>query len=751
MPVRPSTLQEQWDRIMGKLGGLLFVLQFIVVAWVVAKGHRGFPWGQVRRERLYVYLMVISIMAFGSLWLSLAGRNPDWNFLGGGSDALLYETAARQIILDRDLLNRMPGTQPFHFTAGYRYVLAAIHALMGPSKAVVVLTQYGLLAAACSLVYFLARRFASPAVALLASILFFIGPARGVGTFQWSNQLYPAVTGLLLGGAVLVQLARWRERPTAGRAAKAGALFGLACIARPNFLAFTPIALAWFLLPKRDLPRRRGLAFGLLWLLTASLAYSPLPLRNWYVSGKPTPVMAASPHILTEAFPPPAGLDLRRVGKDQLYQSLGLHPLTQEVLEFLRQRPLAFLAIPVKRALNNLGLLPSLSLSLLAFHLAYILGALLQWRSNKNLSLAALLHGFLLSQFLFLSLFPGSNPRKNLLPIYLVVFPFATIFFAASARYISSRYRFGPVPAQKAHSIQKTHQSKLKFYNFKRRGIILTASAILLLGGSLLAGSLILRKSVTPLFNKALKRTPLKISALYRPTVGLFPPALGAERFDIISKKTGRIIGRGYNLRLSLLPTPSLLHPSLFLKVERIELWRPLKGLEWRGADARRLVRNLQANLRHLPLVWYVGTLEWAGTPGPKVRFEELMGKLAVKEPHTLTVRAQGRLKEAGLNPPPAPGLLRLKGEIPRCYDAVVATGSVKWAPQGKINQRTRPSQLTCQLKGAQKPSAAKAALMPPSSCTIDPAGPENRRFWESLVGWPLPIGGKSQKGLEGP
>jgi hypothetical protein len=185
--------------------------------------------------------------------------------------------------------------------------------------------------------------------------------------------------------------------------------------------------------------------------------------------------------------------------------------------------------------------------------------------------------------------------------------------------------------------------------------------------------------------------------------------------------------------------------------VERIELWRPLKGLEWRGADARRLVRNLQANLRYLPLVWYVETLEWAGTSGSKVHLEEVMGKLAVKEPHTLMVRAQSRLKEAGLNPPLASGLLRLEGEIPRCYDAVVATGSVKWVPPGKVNQRARRRHLTCQLKGAQKPITAKAALMPPSSCTIDPAGPENHRFWENLVGWPLPLGGKSQKGLEGP
>jgi hypothetical protein len=121
--------------------------------------------------------MVAVMMAFGTASLAKRGRTPHWNILNGGDDPLHYETAARQIVIERDLLNRMKTSQPFYFTAGERYALAASHALMGPSKAMVVMFQYSLLALTCVPLYYVAKRLVPPWVALFSAVFFFTGHA----------------------------------------------------------------------------------------------------------------------------------------------------------------------------------------------------------------------------------------------------------------------------------------------------------------------------------------------------------------------------------------------------------------------------------------------------------------------------------------------------------------------------------------------------------------------------------------------
>ncbi|MDA2932451.1 glycosyltransferase family 39 protein, partial [Nitrospinae bacterium AH-259-F20] len=434
MPYHTSPQADRWDGATAGAAQVLFVLQFLAVVWVMASGL----WGESKKrfltERTAVYALVVVMVAFGTLSLGKRGRSPHLNVLNGGDDPLVYETAARQILLDRDPLNRMPSTQPFYFTAGYRYVLATAHALMGPSKAMVVLLQYCFLAIACALLYYLARRLAPPGVALLAAALLFAGQGRGA-LYRWPTDLFPAVAGILIVAALLLQLTACWERPSWQRAAGAGVLFGLACMVRSNILAFGPIAFLWLAL-SRALPPRRAAATACAFAIAGALTIAPTTLRNWHVSGEFVLLNKGGSINFWQGNQPPGDLDLSRVGKSPLYRRLGFGHRTQEVLEYARQRPVAFLGGLGSKALLLMGLPPHFSLSLLALHISYLIGASLHWRWGRDRWLAVLLHGFVASQWALLILLkPWPHEPKNQLPTFLVAFAFAALFLASMAVY----------------------------------------------------------------------------------------------------------------------------------------------------------------------------------------------------------------------------------------------------------------------------------------------------------------------------
>jgi hypothetical protein len=434
MPYHPSGQAEWWDGATAGAARVLFVLQFLAVAWVVASGLWGLGKKQLLGERTAIYTLVVVMVAFGTLSLGKRGRSPHWNVLNGGDDALVYETAARQIIIDRDPLNRMRSGQPFFFTAGYRYVLAAAHTIMGPSKAMVVLLQYCFLAIACALLYCLVRRLAPPGVALLAAALLFAGQAHGT-VYRWATELFPAVAGLLIVAAFLLQLSACSERPSWRHAAGAGVLFGLACMVRSNILVFGPIAFLWLAL-SRARPARQAVATACVWLIAGTLTISPITWRNWHVSGEFVFLNRGGSINFWQGNRPPPDIDLSRVGKSPLYRSLGLEPQTQEVFEYMRQRPVSFLGGLGRKTLLLMGLPPYFSLSLLALHISYLIGAGLHWRWGRHRRLAVLLHGFVASQWALLILLkPWPHEPKNQLPTFLVAFAFAALFLTATTVY----------------------------------------------------------------------------------------------------------------------------------------------------------------------------------------------------------------------------------------------------------------------------------------------------------------------------
>lgn len=432
LPLNPGPRADWWDQRTAPPAWVVFVLQFLVAAWIVAIGLRGVAKEKLLTEKTAVYFLVLVMMAFGTISLAKRGRAPNWNFLNGGDDPLVYETAARQIIIQRDLLNRTENTQPFYFTVGCRYFLAASHALMGPSKAMVVMLQYTLLAFTCALLFYTMRRLVPPWMALFAAAVFFSGHA-GESIYRWPTDLFPAVMAFLLCASLFAQLALCQERPTWKRAAGAGLLFGLACIMRPNIIVFGPVAFFWLLF-NRGRPKRQNLAAAFTLAVVATLTISPVTMRNWYVSGRFVLLNDGGAINFWQGNQPPKDIDLTRVGNSTLYKRLGLKPMTQEVFEYMRQRPLAFLAGFGTKSMDVLGLPPYFSLSLIALHLAYLLGAISHWRWGQNRWLATLLHGFVLSQWaILIVLKPGPHEPKNQLPTFLVAFPFAAILLATAA------------------------------------------------------------------------------------------------------------------------------------------------------------------------------------------------------------------------------------------------------------------------------------------------------------------------------
>ncbi len=113
-------------------------------------------------------------------------------------------------------------------------------------------------------------------------------PAQLVAASYFSNEAFHA----LLGGLALLATARLlRSRaPTAGQAALAGLLFGLAALAKFTALLLVPVAAVvlaahWLLVERRPAPRVLGLAAA--FALPLSLVAGWFYLRNIWVFGRP--------------------------------------------------------------------------------------------------------------------------------------------------------------------------------------------------------------------------------------------------------------------------------------------------------------------------------------------------------------------------------------------------------------------------------------------------------------------------------
>lgn len=171
-------------------------------------------------------------------------------------------------------------------------------------------------ALAVPLVAILAERVGGRVSARWAAWLVALDPVLvGFSHLLWSETLYVA---LLLGGLVLLLRGadRWRLLDWAG----AGAVFGLASLARPQLLTFLPLLLpwAWLRAGKGRAERRRMLAaFGALTLATCCVVL-PWSFRNFRTWGDFFLVDTNGPYNLLVSTEPGA----HRVDKDDRWSPM---------------------------------------------------------------------------------------------------------------------------------------------------------------------------------------------------------------------------------------------------------------------------------------------------------------------------------------------------------------------------------------------------------------------------------------------
>ncbi|HZU06185.1 MAG TPA: hypothetical protein VFB73_09430 [Chloroflexota bacterium] len=197
---------------------------------------------------------------------------------------------------------RVSGAYAFPIPGGflYNYFVAAVFALAGPNPAYVYVVQGALLGLG-SAVMTLAVASSLP-LALRVAYALTLGVYMGIDTFHLTRQLLSENLSLLLLPVGVALALRLRDRPAPGYWAGAGAVWGLAALARPETIPLGP-ALA---LLTAGAARSRRLAGPLAaFLLAFALVFSFWPLRNLLVTERlDTSVGAITSYVGTALKPP---------------------------------------------------------------------------------------------------------------------------------------------------------------------------------------------------------------------------------------------------------------------------------------------------------------------------------------------------------------------------------------------------------------------------------------------------------------
>ncbi|HXZ85737.1 MAG TPA: glycosyltransferase family 39 protein [Myxococcota bacterium] len=188
-------------------------------------------------------------------------------------DSLVYVEWAKRLAAGHWL-----GDEAFFLSPLYGYFLGALYALAGsgPLWPLVANALFG--AGTCLVTYTLACRLFDRRIGLAAAAL---ACFYRMEIFYEGAPLVEALQTLLCALSVWGAV-RALERPGAGRFALAGALLGLAVLARQNLLLFAlPFAAwAWLALRGRESARRR-LLLPAAYLGALALAIAPATLANW--------------------------------------------------------------------------------------------------------------------------------------------------------------------------------------------------------------------------------------------------------------------------------------------------------------------------------------------------------------------------------------------------------------------------------------------------------------------------------------
>jgi hypothetical protein len=328
------------------LGGAIF-------AWVVL-GLAAARRGGLARAALGAVPLVFLVYSL-SLHAPLAGRA---TVLSGLDDWLIYESSARDILLNGPLMDGRQGhAPPFYGQPLYPYVLALAHRLTGESLFGPLALQHAALGGVLVGTAIVAgRAFGSrvDAVAALAClwVLLELEPEHfKVARQLFTENLYmPLVMASLIA---VVGLARRSQPPAWWRALLVGGVLGLTAISRSQFLLFVPCALLILLIAWRS----RGRGAVTLIVVGLAVAIAPITARNWLVSGQFVPISSSGGASLLEFHRPPTGLiDQDALQSDSVFNALHLDIQTRTVLAFVRADPRGYVATLLPLGAHSLGL-----------------------------------------------------------------------------------------------------------------------------------------------------------------------------------------------------------------------------------------------------------------------------------------------------------------------------------------------------------------------------------------------------------
>jgi tetratricopeptide (TPR) repeat protein len=215
---------------------------------------------------LLLVILILSLLLRFAYYQDIAGTDL---FQVPFLDCLHYQLWAQEL-----LSGDWGVGEPYWMGPLYPHYLALVYLFTGVDSPAPQIIQLLLSVLNIALVFLLARRLTSPAVALLAAALY---AGYGPAVFYAGLLLMATLmTTLLLLAAI--QAVRCLEQPSSRRAFVLGALVVVTALARGNVLLLVPVLPLLFI--GLGLPRRQTLRLGLMALLGAAAVLLPITARN---------------------------------------------------------------------------------------------------------------------------------------------------------------------------------------------------------------------------------------------------------------------------------------------------------------------------------------------------------------------------------------------------------------------------------------------------------------------------------------
>jgi 4-amino-4-deoxy-L-arabinose transferase-like glycosyltransferase len=430
-----------------------------------ASGNALGSWVGKRRDAVIAVAIFASAFALRYLYtLQLhadpirdRARNPlmDWTIF----DSFYYHVSARDI--SHGILEAKTA---FFLGPLYSYVMGGVYTVFGVNLEWVRILQCALGAGSCVLLYWLGRRFFSPAVGIIAASIFSI---YGLHIF-YSGVILPTVLVTFLNLLFLWLIAGAQEELPPIRVGLAGAVLGLAILAKSNALLLLPMSLLAIFLLRSQWPPKIATRAAIILTVATIVIIAPATWHNYRVTGEFVLVTTTTGRNLLKGNGPNAngthvqiekgqgtGLFihlLREVEPKQAVEES--HEMSREAREYMLEHPIDTVKLLIKKGflfLNHRELfirdnayfakryssllrLPLPNFSLVAS--LGLAGALLGWRRWRH---NAFLYGVLLTQVAsFVIVFVIARYRMVAVACLIL---FASQFLVEAAGQIRARKR----------------------------------------------------------------------------------------------------------------------------------------------------------------------------------------------------------------------------------------------------------------------------------------------------------------------